>query len=127
MDVKEALVTTLRVIIKKIIITKLQLFHEIHGTLLIQIYDRDQPNHGMRKKLRQIMLSNNTITFFNIAVIMFHEELKETVALCIKDIIHRCSTDIIELLYTRDNMQKLGEGILLCLIIARTEKSSVVR
>lgn len=61
------------------------------------------------------------------AVIMFHEELKEAVALCIKDLIHQSFTDVIELLYTKENVVKLGQGILLCLIIARTEKSSTVR
>jgi hypothetical protein len=70
---------------------------------------------------------NNIIICLNFAVITFHEELKESVALCIKDIMHQCSSDVIESFYTKENIQKLGEGILLCLIIARTEKSSIVR
>lgn len=60
-------------------------------------------------------------------MIEFHEELKEAVALCIKDIIHQCFTDVIESLYTKENTIKLGQGILLCLTLARTEKSSVVK
>jgi len=58
---------------------------------------------------------------------MFHEELKEAVALCIKDLVHHSFTDVIELLYTKENILKLGQGILLCLTIARIEKSSVVK
>ncbi|XP_019889129.1 TELO2-interacting protein 1 homolog isoform X2 [Ooceraea biroi] len=104
-DIKEELVKALRVVLKKIRINNLKLFHEIYGTLLIQIFDKQQPNR----------------------VIMFHEELKEAVTLCIKDMIHQCFSDVLELLYTKENIHKLGEGILLCLIIARTEKSSVVR
>jgi len=70
---------------------------------------------------------NNLINYYNIAVIMFHEELKEVIALCIKELIHQSSTDVIEQLYTKENVLQLGQGILLCLIIARTEKSSAVR
>lgn len=58
---------------------------------------------------------------------MFHEELKEAVTLCIKDIIHCSFTEVIELLYTKKHMLQLGQGILLCLTIARIEKSSAVR
>lgn len=58
---------------------------------------------------------------------MFHEELKEAVALCIKDLIHQSFTDVIELLYIKENILKLGQGILLCLTIARMEKSSIVK
>lgn len=60
-------------------------------------------------------------------VIAFHEELKELVALCIKDIICQSFTDVLELLYNKENKVKLGQGILLCLTIAKTEKSSAVR
>lgn len=58
---------------------------------------------------------------------MFHEELKEAVTLCIKDLVHQSFTDVIELLYTKENILKLGQGILLCLTIARIEKSSIVK
>jgi hypothetical protein len=47
MDIKEELVKTLRVILKKIRINNLKLFYEIYGTLLIQIFDEKQPNRGM--------------------------------------------------------------------------------
>lgn len=60
-------------------------------------------------------------------VVAFHEELKGLVALCIKDIIMQTFIDVIELLYDKENRVKLGQGILLCLTIARTEKSSAVR
>lgn len=105
MTVKEELIRTMRIIIQKTRITKLKLFFEIYGSLLIQIYDENQPNQ----------------------VILFHEELKETVALCIKDLIHQSITDVIESLYSNQNVLKLGQGILLCLTIARTEKSYSVR
>ncbi|XP_070516435.1 TELO2-interacting protein 1 homolog isoform X2 [Cardiocondyla obscurior] len=105
LNVKEELLKTLRVVIKKTKITKLKLFFDIYGSLLIQIFDKTQPNQ----------------------VILFHEELKETVALCIKDLIHQCITDVIELLYINDNLLKLGQGIFLCLTIARIEKSHSVK
>nr|XP_012231715.1 PREDICTED: TELO2-interacting protein 1 homolog [Linepithema humile] len=104
-SIKEELVRTLRVIIQKIRITKFKDFNDIYVSLLIQIYDKSQPNQ----------------------VIMFHEELKEVIALCIKDLIHQSFTDVIEQLYTKENELKLGQGILFCIIIARTEKSSAVR
>jgi len=47
MDIKEELVKTLRVILKKIRINNLKLFYEIYGTLLIQIFDEKQSNRGM--------------------------------------------------------------------------------
>ncbi|XP_012531275.2 TELO2-interacting protein 1 homolog isoform X1 [Monomorium pharaonis] len=103
--VKEELVKTLRVIIQKIRITKLKLFFDIYGSLLIQIFDKSQSNQ----------------------VILFHEELKEAVALCIKDLVHQSITDVIESLYVKENVLKLGQGIFLCLTIARTEKSYAVR
>ncbi|XP_071560597.1 TELO2-interacting protein 1 homolog isoform X1 [Temnothorax nylanderi] len=104
-NVKEELVRTVRVIIRKTRITKLKFFFDIYGSLLIQIFDKNQPNQ----------------------VILFHEELKEAVALCIKDLVHQCVTDVIESLYTKENVLKLGQGIFLCLTIARTEKSFPVR
>ncbi|XP_050465415.1 TELO2-interacting protein 1 homolog isoform X1 [Cataglyphis hispanica] len=105
MNVKEQLVKTMRVIIQKTRITKLKHFYDIYDSLLLQIFDKSQPNH----------------------VIMFHEELKEAVTLCIKDLIHQSFSDVIELLYTKENILKLGQGILLCLTIARMEKSSIVK
>lgn len=60
-------------------------------------------------------------------VIMFHEELKEEVCLCIKHLVHQSCTDVIEQLYTKENILKLGQAILFCLTMARTEKSSTVR
>ncbi|KAL6264336.1 hypothetical protein P5V15_004443 [Pogonomyrmex californicus] len=104
-DVKEELIKTMRIIIRKTRITKLKIFFEIYGSLLIQIFDKNQPNQ----------------------VILFHEELKEITALCIKDLIHQSISDVIELLYTKENVLKLGQGILLCLTIARIEKSSTVK
>ncbi|XP_011264133.1 TELO2-interacting protein 1 homolog isoform X3 [Camponotus floridanus] len=105
MNVKEQLVKTMRVIIQKIRIRKLKHFYEIYESLLFQIFDKSQPNQ----------------------VIMFYEELKEVVALCIKDLVHHSFTDVIELLYTKENRLKLGQGILLCLTIARIEKSPIVK
>jgi len=63
----------------------------------------------------------------NLTVILFHEELKEEVALCITDLIHQSVTDVIESFYTNENVLNLGQGIFLCLTIARTEKSYSVR
>lgn len=103
--VKEELVKTMRVIIRKTKITKLKIFLNIYGTLLVQIFDRNQPNQ----------------------MILFHEELKEAVALCIKDLIHQSISDVIESLYTKENVLNLGQGIFLCLTISRTEKSYSVR
>ncbi|KYN02179.1 PREDICTED: TELO2-interacting protein 1 homolog [Cyphomyrmex costatus] len=103
--VKEELIRTMRVIIQKTRITKLKIFFHIYGSLLIQIFDKNQPNQ----------------------VILFHEELKEAVALCIKDLIHRSISDVIESLYTKENILQLGQGIFLCLTIARTEKSYSVK
>jgi len=47
MTVKEELIRTMRVIIRKTRITKLKLFLNIYGSLLIQIFDKNQPNQGM--------------------------------------------------------------------------------
>jgi len=63
----------------------------------------------------------------NLTVILFHEELKEEVALCITDLIRQSVTDVIESFYTNENVLNLGQGIFLCLTIARTEKSYSVR
>ncbi|KAG5320074.1 TTI1 protein, partial [Acromyrmex heyeri] len=105
MTVKEELIRTMRVIIRKTRITKLKIFFNIYGSLLIQIFDKKQPNQ----------------------VILFHEELKEAVALCIKDLIYQSNSDVIESLYTKENILHLGQGIFLCLTIARTEKSYSVK
>jgi len=47
MTVKEELIKTVRVIIRKTRITKLKIFFNIYGSLLIQIFDKEQPNQGM--------------------------------------------------------------------------------
>lgn len=47
MNVKEQLVKTMRVIIQKTRITKLKHFYDIYDSLLLQIFDKSQPNHGM--------------------------------------------------------------------------------
>lgn len=73
------------------------------------------------------MINDSLITRFNLTVILFHEELKEAVALCIKDLIHQSDTDVIESLYTNQHILNLGQGIFLCLTMARTEKSYSVR
>ncbi|XP_020295191.1 TELO2-interacting protein 1 homolog isoform X2 [Pseudomyrmex gracilis] len=103
--VREELVRTMRVILEKIRITNLKQFFQIYGSLLIQIYDKSQTNQ----------------------VIIAHEELKEEVCLCIKYLVHQSYTDLIEQLYTKENILKLGQAILFCLTMARTEKSSTVR
>ncbi|KYQ51800.1 TEL2-interacting protein 1 like protein [Trachymyrmex zeteki] len=105
MTMKEELIRTMRVIIRKTRITKLKIFFNIYGSLLVQIFDKDQPNQ----------------------VILFHEEFKEAVALCIKDLIYQSNSDVIELLYTKENILQLGQGIFLCLTMARTEKSYSVK
>lgn len=51
MNVKEELIRTLRVIIRKTRITKLKLFFDIYGSLLIQIFDKNQPNQGIKIRL----------------------------------------------------------------------------
>jgi len=56
MDIKEELVKTLRIILKKIRINNLKLFYEIYGSLLIQIFNEKQPNHGMQHELYQTCL-----------------------------------------------------------------------
>lgn len=60
-------------------------------------------------------------------VITGHEELKEAVLSCIKTLMHSCFTEVIESLYVRENASKIGQGILLSLTIARTEKSRSLR
>ena len=50
MTVKEELIKTMRVIIQKTRITKLKIFFNIYGSLLIQIFDKEQPNQGIVPK-----------------------------------------------------------------------------
>ncbi|XP_014469143.1 PREDICTED: TELO2-interacting protein 1 homolog [Dinoponera quadriceps] len=104
-DKKEELLRILRLVLQNNKIKKLTDFIRIYSTVLVQIYDKSQINK----------------------VITFHEELKELVVLCIKDIIHQSFIEVIELLYNKENRVTLGQGILLCLTIAKTEKSPIVR
>lgn len=53
MTMKEELIRTMRVIIRKTRITKLKIFFNIYGSLLVQIFDKDQPNQGMYIELSQ--------------------------------------------------------------------------
>lgn len=73
------------------------------------------------------IINNGSLIYLNFTVILFHEELKEAVALCIKELVHQSISDVIESLYSNQNVLKLGQGIFLCLTIARTEKSYSVR
>lgn len=60
-------------------------------------------------------------------MIVGHEELKEAVLSCIKTLIHSCFTDVLEIIYTRENASKIGQGILLSMTIGRFEKSGSLR
>ncbi|XP_012144590.2 telo2 interacting protein 1 [Megachile rotundata] len=104
-NVKEELVRTTQAILSRTRISKVEYFNKLYSCLLIQIYDPTQQN----------------------MVIVGHEELKEAVLLCIKTLIHSCFTEVIELIYTRENASKIGQGILLSITIGRSEKSRSLR
>ncbi|XP_071865673.1 telo2 interacting protein 1 [Bombus fervidus] len=103
--IKEELVKTTQAIISRTKISKAKYFCELYSCLLIQIYDKSQQS----------------------MVIVGHEELKEAVLSCIKTLIHSCFTDVLEIIYTRENASKIGQGILLSMTIGRFEKSSSLR
>ncbi|KAG7213128.1 hypothetical protein KM043_002445 [Ampulex compressa] len=103
--IKEELVKTMTVVLSKVRINKLEYFNKLYACLLIQIYDKNKSD----------------------MVIQDHEELKEAVLLCIKCLVHSCFTQVTELLYTRQNASKIGQGILLAVTMARKEKSRSVR
>ncbi|XP_076173540.1 telo2 interacting protein 1 [Ptiloglossa arizonensis] len=104
-NTKEELVKTTEAIILRAKISKIEYFNKLYSCLLIQIYDQTQQN----------------------MIITGHEELKEAVLSCIKTLMHSCFTEVIESLYVRENASKIGQGILLSLTIARTEKSRSLR
>ena len=56
-----------------------------------------------------------------------HEELKEEVALCLRDLIKNCSMEVIESFYVRQHAALLSHGIYICVKIARLEKSTSLR
>ncbi|XP_012286290.1 TELO2-interacting protein 1 homolog [Orussus abietinus] len=104
-DTRQHLVETMRAILQKARIKKIAHFHNMYSYLLYQIYDKSNPN---------LIISN-------------HEELKEAVVLCLADLMQRSTTDVIESLYTKENTSKLGQGIFLCLSIAKVEKANSLR
>ncbi|OAD52266.1 TELO2-interacting protein 1 like protein [Eufriesea mexicana] len=104
-NVKEELVKTTEAILSRAKISKMELFNKLYSCLLIQIYDNTQQS----------------------MVIEGHEELKEAVLSCIKTLLHSCFTEVIEVLYTRQNASKIGQGILLSITMGRIEKSRPLR
>ncbi|OXU30926.1 hypothetical protein TSAR_001893 [Trichomalopsis sarcophagae] len=56
-----------------------------------------------------------------------HEELKEAVVLCLKDLVESCALHVIESFYTRQHAALLSHGIYLCVRLARLEKSNSLR
>lgn len=56
---------------------------------------------------------------------MSHEELKEVVILCIKDLVHHSLIRVKKELYLKKIV--VGQGLFFCLTIAQTEKSSAIR
>ncbi|XP_043802016.1 TELO2-interacting protein 1 homolog [Apis laboriosa] len=104
-SIKEELIKTVQIIILKAKISKVKYFNELYSCLLIQIYDKTQPS----------------------MVIKEHEEFKEAVLSCIKILINSCFTDVLEIIYIRQNASKIGQGLLLSITIGRIEKSNHLR
>lgn len=56
-----------------------------------------------------------------------HEEFKEAVLSCIKILINSCFTDVLEIIYIKENASKIGQGLLLSITIGKIEKSNHLR
>ena len=54
-------------------------------------------------------------------VILEEEELKESVVTCLNELLKRCSTDVIQSVYTREHAAKLSQGIYTCISVAKSE------
>ncbi|XP_043474173.1 TELO2-interacting protein 1 homolog isoform X2 [Leptopilina heterotoma] len=104
-DVKQQLLNTMRIVISKTRITKINVLNHYFVCVISEIFTPSKAE----------------------MLIPFHEELKESAILCIKCLIERCTTDVLELLYTPKNVPKLSNGVFLCILIARTEKSRTLR
>ncbi|XP_035724341.1 TELO2-interacting protein 1 homolog [Vespa mandarinia] len=102
---KEHLVKIIRTVLSKARITNFKSFNKLYTVILSQIYDKNQSQR----------------------IISSHEELKETVLLCLQDLLNRCFTNVIEELYTRQYAPTLAHGIYLCVLIAKYEKSRSLR
>ncbi|KAL2746836.1 TELO2-interacting protein 1 [Vespula maculifrons] len=102
---KEYLVKIIRTVLLKARITNFKSFNKLYTVILSQIYDKNQSQK----------------------IISSHEELKETVLLCLQDLLNRCFTNVIEELYTRQYAPTLAHGIYLCVLIAKCEKSRSLR
>ncbi|XP_047343679.1 TELO2-interacting protein 1 homolog isoform X2 [Vespa velutina] len=102
---KEHLVKIIRTVLSKARITNFKSFNKLYTVILSQIYDKNQSQK----------------------IISSHEELKETVLLCLQDLLNRCFTNVIEELYTRQYAPTLAHGIYLCVLIAKYEKSRSLR
>ncbi|XP_043485758.1 TELO2-interacting protein 1 homolog isoform X2 [Polistes fuscatus] len=102
---KEYLVKIIRTVLSKGKITKYKAFDKLYTITLSLIYDKKEPQK----------------------VIPCHEELKETVLLCLQDLLNSSFTNVIEELYTRQYAPKLAHSIYLCVSIAKYEKSRSLR
>ncbi|XP_015182653.1 PREDICTED: TELO2-interacting protein 1 homolog [Polistes dominula] len=102
---KEHLVKIIRAVLSKGKITKYKAFDKLYTIVLSLIYDKNEPQK----------------------VISFSEELKETVLLCIQDLLNNSFTNVIEELYTRQYAPKLAHSIYLSVSIAKHEKSRFLR
>ncbi|XP_051174928.1 TELO2-interacting protein 1 homolog [Leptopilina boulardi] len=104
-DIKQHLLETMRIVISKTRILKIEILNHYFVCIISQIFTPTKTE----------MLTS------------FHEELKESTILCMKCLIERCTTDVLELFYTPKNVPKLSNGVFLCILIARTEKSKSLR
>ncbi|KAJ8672797.1 hypothetical protein QAD02_004057 [Eretmocerus hayati] len=99
------LIETIRTVILKTRVESQKLFYELYHILRLQLC---QQNNSME-------------------LIEIHEELKELVTLCLRDLLKNTTISIIESFYTRQRAALISHGIYLCIKLARTEKSSSLR
>ncbi|XP_046603137.1 TELO2-interacting protein 1 homolog [Neodiprion virginianus] len=104
-EIKLHLVNCLRAVLLKTRMAKVDVVTRLFTTLVYQIFDKEQKT----------------------MVIQYHEELKESVLLCISDLICRSCTDVIEAFYVRKNIGKFSQAIYCCVSIAKTERSQSLR
>lgn len=62
-----------------------------------------------------------------VSVIGEHEELKESVVLCMGDLFKNSTTSIIEEFYQKKYAALISHGVYICVLIARLEKSISLR
>ncbi|KAK0082192.1 hypothetical protein PV325_010901 [Microctonus aethiopoides] len=104
-NIKLQLINIIKVAVTKITIKEIRVLNNLYLCLIFAIHDKQQPS----------------------LLIPMNEELKESVAQCLKYLIIHSSTDVIELFYTRENAAKLSQSIYACISIAKNEKSLSLR